>query len=367
MPLPLPFRTLPVPSFFNPRGVGDLRFVDYPMIDSEAQKWAKQHKLTASATDQLKINVVPVDAQATFGMNGGGLVVEGALDATVRACEWGYRYLHIISKWVPTMDTHMVWQVFFSCFFIDEQGNNVPYNTMISNDDLRSGKWRINPEAAAILWPDKPNAFSYLRDYVDHYTKTLETKAPGRTDQYMLTEWLYHAILGGMEHALIPILHELIFFHERARRSQRNTRIKGGNPQTENYSPFQPEVLVDQHGKAIGQKDAALVQLIKDSDVLVAFGFASSHCFRAFGENLLNEIMAVDPTLAKKVYFMRDCTAPVIIRDGQGKIIPGLDFTPQAEAAFRRFADHGIHIVESTTPMEDWPDMRTIFHNGGIL
>ena len=34
------------------------------------------------------------------------------------------------------------------------------------------------------------------------------------------------------------------------------------------------------------------------------------------------------------------------------------DFTPQAEEALRRFADAGMHVVDSTTPLPDWPDIR---------
>jgi hypothetical protein len=39
-------------------------------------------------------------------------------------------------------------------------------------------------------------------------------------------------------------------------------------------------------------------------------------------------------------------------------VIPpaNLDFTPQAEAALERYRKAGMHVVKSTTPVEDWPD-----------
>ena len=51
--------------------------------------------------------------------------------------------------------------------------------------------------------------------------------------------------------------------------------------------------------------------------------------------------MAQDPNLAKKVYLLEDCTSPVVVPNV-------IDFTDQADAAFQRFANAGMHIVKST-------------------
>ncbi len=52
-----------------------------------------------------------------------------------------------------------------------------------------------------------------------------------------------------------------------------------------------------------------------------------------------------------KVYLLEDCTSPVVV--------PGNDFTDQANAAFKRFAEAGMHVVRSTDPMEAWPQMKS--------
>jgi hypothetical protein len=40
-------------------------------------------------------------------------------------------------------------------------------------------------------------------------------------------------------------------------------------------------------------------------------------------------------------------------------VIPGVvDYTDQADAAFRRFAEAGMHILRSTDSIEDWPEIR---------
>ncbi|MEW5961855.1 MAG: isochorismatase, partial [Chloroflexota bacterium] len=53
----------------------------------------------------------------------------------------------------------------------------------------------------------------------------------------------------------------------------------------------------------------------------------------------------------KKVYLLEDCTSPVVI--------PGVvDYTDQAEAAFARFAQAGMHVVRSTDPIASWPGLN---------
>lgn len=39
-------------------------------------------------------------------------------------------------------------------------------------------------------------------------------------------------------------------------------------------------------------------------------------------------------------------------------VTPVHDYTPEAEAALAKFAAAGMHVVESTTPMESWPGIR---------
>ena len=55
-----------------------------------------------------------------------------------------------------------------------------------------------------------------------HYTRTLE--AGGR---YRLTVWPYHAMLGGIGHALVSPVEEAFFFHAIARRAKPEFEIKG--------------------------------------------------------------------------------------------------------------------------------------------
>jgi nicotinamidase-related amidase len=69
-------------------------------------------------------------------------------------------------------------------------------------------------------------------------------------------------------------------------------------------------------------------------------------------DDLLGEIAAQDPALAKKVYLVTDCMSAVTVPDGKGGF--AADFTAQAETALQKFADAGMHLVKSTDPITSW-------------
>lgn len=57
-----------------------------------------------------------------------------------------------------------------------------------------------------------------------------------------------------------------------------------------------------------------------------------------------------EKNLTKKVYLLEDCTSPVVI--------PGvIDYTDEADKAFKKFSDAGMHIVKSTEPIASWEGM----------
>jgi nicotinamidase-related amidase len=143
---------------------------------------------------------------------------------------------------------------------------------------------------------------------------------------------------------------EAFFFHNIARHSQTGFEIKGGNSLTENYSVLRPEVLTRHDGQPLAQKNVRFIKKLLEFDLVVIAGQAKSHCVAWTIDDLLTEIVAQDVSLAKKVYLLEDCTSPVVV--------PNIvDFTEQADKAFERFASAGMHVVKSTDPIEQWPDV----------
>jgi nicotinamidase-related amidase len=91
-----------------------------------------------------------------------------------------------------------------------------------------------------------------------------------------------------------------------------------------------------------------LIKKLLDVDAVIIGGQAKSHCLAWTVEDLLSEILAVERSLTKKVYLLEDCSSPVVV--------PGVvDYTDQADAAFRKFAKAGMHLVRSTEPIAGWP------------
>lgn len=330
---------LPIPSHFDANKVSEAWQVPYQSRFSEAKEWAKRHSILPAAKDTFRICLMPIDVQNTFCLPDGELSVIGADQDNVRLCEFIYKNLSVITSIDPTMDTHTATQIFHQPFWVNDAGAHPDPMTMISLGDVQSGTWKINPAVA------KSIGVSYvaLQKYTQHYVQKLSDDG-----KYLLCIWPFHAMLGGVGHALVSSVEEAVFFHNIARNSQTNFEIKGGNPLTENYSVLRPEVLEDQKGRPIAQKNVRFIEKLLSYDAVVIAGQAKSHCVAWTIDDLLNEINAKDPKLAKKVYLMEDCTSPVVV--------PGIvDFTDQANDAFKRFESAGMHVVKSTDPVDTWP------------
>ncbi len=326
---------LPIPHHFQPATVGEIWRVPYQDRSSAATLWAKQHQLIPTAQTQSNVRLLLIDVQNTFCLPDfelfvGGSSGRGAIEDNTRLCEFIYRNLGEIDQIIATLDTHHLHQIFHPVFWIDEQGEHpTPAATTISPEDVESGRWRVNPEFGN-------EAPEQLQAYALHYVQQLSDGG-----KYPLLIWPYHAMLGGIGHALVPAVEEAIFFHGIARSSQASFSIKGDRTLTENYSALAPEVFTNQFGDRIATKNDSLIQQLLASDKLIIAGQAQSHCVAWTVSDLLVEINAIDPALAKKVYLLSDCTSPVVI--------PGVvDYTDRANAAYQRFSDAGMNIVRST-------------------
>jgi nicotinamidase-related amidase len=106
---------------------------------------------------------------------------------------------------------------------------------------------------------------------------------------------------------------------------------------------------------ALAQRNTQFVKTLLAADAVVIAGQAASHCVKSSIDDLLTEIVSVDPALARKVYLVTDCMSAVTVADGKGGL--AVDFTDQAEAALQRFADAGMHLVRSTDPVASWPGL----------
>jgi nicotinamidase-related amidase len=331
---------LPLPAHVDLDRLAEVRRVDYEARFKDALEWASEHDLRPAADDERRIGLLLVDVQNTFCTPGFELFVAGrsgtgALDDSRRLCEFLYRNLDAITQVAVTMDTHQAFQIFHAPFLVDDDGRHPAPYTLVTPKDVEQGRWHVDPKAADALGVLHSYADAHLRTYVETLT------AGGRFD---LTIWPFHAMLGGIGHALVSAIEEALFFHAVARRSQTRFEPKGQNPLTEHYSIFGPEVTEGPHGESLEERNAVLVRTLLEFDAVIVAGQAKSHCVAWSIEDLLKAA----PEIGSRLYLLEDCTSPVVV--------PGaVDYTDDADAAFERFTAAGANVVRSEEPMASWP------------
>jgi nicotinamidase-related amidase len=336
---------LPLPPHFDPDRVGEVWRVPYEERAREASSWANEHGFGRAAEDDFRLCLLAVDIQNTFCIPEfelfvGGRSGTGAVDDNRRLCEFIYRNLGEITQVFPSLDTHHAMQVFHAIWLVDEHGNHPAPYTLVSAEDVASGRWRMNGAVADALGIDR----GYAERHLAHYTRQL---AEG--GKYDLTIWPYHAMLGGIGHALVSAVEEAIFFHGLARFSNPEFQGKGDNPLTEHYSMLGPEVTEGPDGDRLGGKNAELIEKLLTFDAVVVAGQAKSHCLAWTIDDLLGD-EDVRERLADRTYLLEDCTSAVVV--------PGVvDYTDEADAAFERYAAAGMHVVRSTEPIANWPGL----------
>lgn len=350
-------KELPIPPHFRPGGTGEVFRVEYEKISRVASEWSAAHGLGASSADTFRVSLIIVDAQNTFCIPGfelfvGGRTGSGAVEDNRRLCEFIYRNLPLITEIAPTMDTHQAMQIFHSVFFVNDLGGHPAPYTLISVEDVEEGRWKFNTRIAGSMGYGE----DYIKRHLLHYTKELR-----RSGKYDLTIWPYHAILGGIGHALVSSVEEAVFFHTIARYTQPDIHVKGDHPLTEHYSVLGPEVSTGPDGKpltlrteSLFQKPAASESLyakLSEFDAVIIAGQAKSHCVAWTIADLLEKVMAGDKSHVEKIYLLEDCTSPVVV--------PGvIDYTDTADRAFAEFSEAGMHVVRSTDPIETWPGIK---------
>ena len=300
------------PAFYNPGRIGTLFHPDVARVASEAAAAA----LPPAVQDRRHVHLMIIDMQIDFCHAEGNLYVPGALGDIRRTIEFIYRNAEHITHISCSLDSHYPSQIFSSDWWADENGAHPAPFTIITWQDVQTGRWR----------PLKEPGWS--RSYVER----LEQQ-----HKKLLTIWPYHVQIGSLGHALDPELWSAVFWHALARRTQPTWLTKGSVPLTEHYSIIQPEVAVP--GQPGGGKNLELLAMLAEADQIVIAGEAESQCVLETVEDLVEEF-GDRPEILGKVRFLRDCTSPVVH--------PEIDFHAIAEERLAEFARQGVQLVSST-------------------
>ncbi len=324
-----------LPKFYSREDASAIRVERAGLVAEEAKK---NEALGPAREDRERIAAFGIDAQIAFCHPEGSLFVPGAVEDTTRALEFFYARLDRITTMVLSLDTHRVHQIFHPSFWVNRDGDHPAPFTVITKDDVAHGAW--------IPVRD--------RDACVEYVAKLE--AAGK---YVLTIWPYHALLGGVSHALVPAVMELAMFHALARDTETIFETKGENALTENYSVLSPEVteLASLKENArVGAFNVELFDLLMSHDRVYVFGQAKSHCVLSTLFDIRSQIEKTAGgnarALAKKIFVLQDTMSPVPPPPPAvlgGPLPPALDFPRVAERGLEALGAFGMNIVTTTS------------------
>jgi nicotinamidase/pyrazinamidase len=301
------------PAFYDPTRIGTLFYPDVAAIAADAAAAS----LSAAAEDAQDLHLVIIDMQVDFCHRQGNLNVPGSLEDIRRTIEFIYRNAARITHITCSLDSHLPAQIFTPAWWADAAGNHPAPFTIITWADVQAGTWRplVEPEASV------------------RYVNQLEQQ-----HKKQLCIWPYHVQIGSIGHALDPELWSAVFWHSLARKTQPHWLAKGSVPLTEHYSILQPEVPVP--GQPGGSKNRAFLDILDQADYVVIAGEAESHCVLETVEDLVEDF---GPAAISKVFFLRDCTSPVLH--------PEIDFHALAVSRFAEFEQRGVNFILSTDPL----------------
>ncbi|HEV7516661.1 MAG TPA: nicotinamidase [Thermoanaerobaculia bacterium] len=350
---------LPVPDFYSPEHAARWSYRPDPeALFARAGAWRREHRILPAAAEagaRAQVHLLLIDLQKDFCLPEGSLYVggrsgRGAIEDSDRIARFLYRNLAVVTAVTATLDTHFPFQIFFPSFWVDAQGMPLSAHREITAAEVRAGAVRPDPDLAAWLGPGGDVDPEWLTRQAEAYCAALE-----QGGRYRLYLWPPHCLLGSAGHALTGVIQEARLFHAFVRRARSAVEVKGGEPLTESYSAFSPEVLLAHDGSALGRRHTGLIDTLLAADALIVAGQAASHCVKSTIEDLLSEIAVRDPARAGKVYLLEDCMSAVAVRDPGSPDGFLFDFTPDAEAALARFAAAGMRVVRSTDPVVAWP------------
>lgn len=236
---------------------------------------------------KLKTLLLIIDPQKDFMTSSafaGSLSVTGADDDMKRLAQ------HVEStnpdSIVITMDTHTRMHIAHAMYWVDAEGNHPGEFTLISVEDVETGKWKTANPAK--------------QEHALHYVKEL-----AKTNKFKLCIWPYHCIEGTEGHEVSEILQPALDAWEAKNGKKVVYIFKGQNPDTEMYSGLKAEVIIPSDPRT--HLNQGLIDSFKPFGKIEVAGEAKSHCVASTAMDLLKAIGSD----AKKVSLLENCMSSV--------------------------------------------------------
>ena len=234
----------------------------------------------------------------------GSLAVQGANEDSERITALITNYIDKWDQIIVSMDTHNPNHIAHGAFWEDENGVSPPPFTLITTEDIVSGKWLPRNKT--------------LREHCIFYTTKL-----AENGRFQLIIWPEHCIQGSIGHAVVPNIEAAL--REWCKKTGKNVDfiLKGQNNLTEMYSVIAADVpMVDDPAT---QKNDDLLNAILNTNYgfspnsstmnnVYICGQALSHCVAFTTRDIVKEIITntnYGEKLLPNLRLLTDCSSPV--------------------------------------------------------
>lgn len=278
-----------------------------PIKNNDIFRLALAENLPSANTDEQKVLFIGIDFQNDFLKNG-ELAVPNSHKDVENTLRFLYENLEKITTIAISLDTHNAQQIFHPSWWVDQDGNHPEPYTIISEEDIRAGKWSAVEKQEESL----------------EYVHQLEQQG-----RMKLCIWPFHCIEGTFGAALEGQFSNMIHFHSIARKSPIYKIVKGKDPLSEMYGIIKPEY--DKNNYVNNE----LLQMMKGYDKIIMAGEAKSHCVLESLRQILEHFQD-DVDFTSRIYLLDDCMSS----------IPG--FEEGTETSLKNFKNsYHINIVSS--------------------
>jgi len=234
-----------------------------------------------------KQDLLIIDCQNDFVLKDGALSVSGAYEDAQRLAKFINEYGHNISDIYCTLDSHHFLDIAHPAWWIDANGNHPKIYTIISEDDIKNGKWRTSNPAA-----QKRSA--------EYVSKLAQNK------RYPLCVWPPHCLIGTSGHNVEKNVSDALLNWSKTKKRNVLFVTKGSNPWTEHYSAIKADVPDPTDPTTM--LNTRFINILKNADVIFISGQALSHCVRS---TILDVCDKFDDESVKKFHLLRDTCSNV--------------------------------------------------------
>lgn len=235
----------------------------------------------------MNIHLLAIDPQRDFCDPTGALFVQGADQDVIRLGNMIDRLRTKINDIHVTLDSHNVIHIAHPIFWIDSKGNHPNPFTIITEDDVKMGKWTTTNPAC------KQRAMDYV----------ISLK---RGNRYLLCIWPQHCVIATEGWTVAKPVNEALERWCKDRFKKVDYVTKGSNVFTEHYSAVKADVPDNSDPSTM--LNTELLKILAKADVILIAGEALSHC-------VANTITDVADNFGedniKKFVLLEDCCSNV--------------------------------------------------------